>query len=82
MPDDATYALERAAATTPPKSAPGRWIVRSLTSELRIGGAFVARVYPASDRGYHYEIPDMTTGWASSRYAAQRAVRKALRETP
>ena len=49
---------------------------------LRIDGVLVAQVTPVAGR-YYYEIPGlkpMQAGWADTRAAAMRAVRKAMRE--
>ena len=49
---------------------------------LRVDGVLVAQVTPLIGR-YYYEIvglSPMKTGWADTRTAAMRAVRKAIRE--
>ena len=61
----------------------GRWKTNSLALELWRDGRQIANVAPACGR-YYYEVflPDtpMRVGWANSRYEAQRAARKAIRE--
>ncbi len=78
--DDAAYAQERAAATAPdkPKSAPGRWEYNAVSrvGHLLIGGE---RIALASEGGLWRIYASGACGKARSYYAAQRAVRKALR---
>jgi hypothetical protein len=68
------------------KSPPGRWRWggNGLTSELWYAGKQIANVARVGGR-YYYEATvvdmPMRTGWADSRYAAQRAARRAIRET-
>jgi uncharacterized membrane protein len=67
------------------KSPPGRWKWggNGLTSELWFAGKQIANVARVNGR-YYYEVTVVgaptITGWADSRYAAQRAVRRALKD--
>ena len=68
---------------TQPKSAPGRWTRISRTRELQlvIGGVFTAGITKAGAGVYVWRLfGDQRTGTSCSEYAAQRAVRRALRE--
>jgi hypothetical protein len=63
--------------------APGRWRWNSLTLELWRDGKHIATILRHGSR-YHYQIAlpgrHMIAGWSDSRYAAQREVRRIIRE--
>ena len=67
---------------TNPNSPGGRWRrPRSGVDELVINGAVAASIVEAGPRAYVWTLAgDGATGAARSSYAAQRAVRRALRE--
>lgn len=65
-----------------PKNPPGRWrrISRTSALELVINGVWTAGIAKAAAGAYVWTLfGDGATGTARSEYAAQRAVRKALR---
>jgi hypothetical protein len=67
------------------KSPPGRWkrISRTSALELVIHGTWTAGIAKAGPRAYVWTLfgaGENRTGTATSEYAAQRAVRKAIRE--
>ena len=87
LDEQATYAMERAAATAPAKSTPGKWKPVSArdrygAQQLVIGGVPVATITKVPGEAAHlWQLEDGSqAGIARGYYAAQRAVRKALRE--
>jgi hypothetical protein len=69
----------------PSRTSPGRWrrIARTNALELVINGVWMASIAKAGPAAYVWTLfGEGRTGTASSEYAAQRAVRRALREIP